>query len=123
MFILKNIIAKYKRDKEPIFIPFIDFKQTFDTVWHRGLLYTLLKCGIANKCYTIITSMCSNISLSVQNCNGQNSSPFFQSLTGIRQGDNLSPTLFNIYVNDLPRIFDLSSNPPSIGNMTMSCLM
>ena len=124
MFILKIIMAKNKNiDVTRNLYTLHSSMQAFDTVWHRGQLHKLLKCGLSNKCYTIIKSMYIKISLSVQNCNGQNSSPFCQSLTGIRQRANLSPTLFNIYVNDLPIIFDQSCNPPSIRNMTISSLM
>ena len=33
-------------------------------------------------------------------------SNFFGSGTGVRQSDNLSPNLFNLYISDLPEYFD-----------------
>ena len=49
----------------------------------------------------------------------------FQSLTGVRQVDNCSPNLFNLFVNDIPEIFYSSCMPVSLNHNsnTFSCLM
>ena len=67
--------------------------------------------------------MYNNIKLNVQSCDGKYISPSFISLLGVRQGDNLSPTLFNIFVNDLPRIFDDTCKPVSVGNVFINCML
>ena len=47
----------------------------------------------------------------------------FQSFVGVRQGDNLKPTLFKLFINDIPNIFDDSCSPVSFLTRKLHCLL
>ena len=64
--------------------------------------------------------MYEHVQLTVQ-C-GQKLTPFFVSKTGVRQGDNLSPTLFNLFISDIPALFH-DCNAPAIGSIRLPCLL
>ena len=49
-----------KQNKGNVFSCFVDFKKTFDSIWHEGLLYKLMEIGVGGKTYDIIKSMYTN---------------------------------------------------------------
>lgn len=42
---------------------------------------------------------------------------------GVRQGDNLSPNLFKILINDLPTKLNTNDDPVKLGDLSLSCLL
>ena len=88
-----------KLKKKKLLCAFIDFEKAFDTVWRDGLWYKLLKCNIKGKMYNVILNLYNNIkSRIVYNDSVSN---FIPCLNGVRQGENVYPFLFALYLNDL----------------------
>lgn len=87
------------KQKKKLFCAFIDFKQAFDTIWRSGLWYKMSKNGISGKCYVYIKNMYQGIK-SLISMDGT-TSDFINCNVGVRQGENLSPFLFSLYIIDL----------------------
>ena len=99
IFTLKSIIEILRHLKRKIFCIFVDFSSAFDSVWRVGLWKKLLNQGIQGKFFRLIKNMYTNIKSCISH-NGFKSN-FFTSNAGVRQGENLSPILFALFLNDL----------------------
>jgi len=122
-FILKTLVKKYIcQHKKKLYVCFVDFRKAFDLIWHNGLQLKMLELGIGGKLYDIIKNMYNNLSIKVKTSKGL--SYLIKCYNGLRQGDGISPLLFNIYTNDLPTIFQSSEcHPPVLHNQSVPCLM
>ena len=127
IFTLKTIIDKYVRtnaqsDKSHIYFCFVDLRKAFDSVWRKGLFYKMLTYGIGGNFYKVITHMYENLKLSVKLDDGITNC--FETNCGVKQGCTISPTLFNLYLNDLPReLGTIGTDPVEINRKQMNCLM
>ena len=105
LFILNNLVEKYvKSQKKKVYVAFVDFSKFFDKINRHIMLYKLLKYGISGKIYQIIKSVYNDTSFAIKI--GGRVSPKFTAINGLKQGCCLSPTLSNIFQNDLHEIFD-----------------
>ena len=78
----------------------LDISKAFDRVWHAGLLHKLRSWGISGQIFGLISSFLSSGRLRVV-LDGKSSQEYPVS-TGVPQGSILDPTLFLMYIIDLP---------------------
>ena len=71
--------------------------------------YKLLESGIGGKVYEPIKSLYTENKCAVKI--GSKRTEFFKQGRGVRQGCSLSPTLFNIYINELAMMLKQSAAP------------
>ena len=121
MFTLKTLIDQSFAKKKPLYACFVDFKKAYDSVWREGLFLKLLEAGFSFKFVKTIQGMYAGLQSCVQLPNGI-SIPF-TSVLGLKQGCNLSPTLFNIFINKLIDVLDnTDGDAPKLGHLLVGCL-
>ena len=79
---------------------FIDFRKAFDMVDHLLLLKKLTHYKLSNASLNWFQSYLSNRVQCIKSDNGM--SEFSEMLSGVPRGSILGPTLFLLFINDLP---------------------
>ena len=99
IYILKCIVYSFLCQGRMLFCAFVDYSKAFDSVNRLRLWTKLLQFRITGKLFRVVQ----NIYKSIKSCvmiNGI-SSLYFYSFVGVRQGENLSPLLFALFLNDI----------------------
>ena len=99
IFTLHAIIDFFLFHKKKLYAVFIDYEKAFDFVNRSFLWQKILDTGVSGKLLRVIQDMYKK----AKSCVMWNSklSDYFSCSSGVRQGENLSPLLFSIYLNDL----------------------
>ena len=99
IFTLHSLIELYLNQNMQLYCCFVDYKKTFDLISRFKLWYKVLSTGINGKVLNIIVNLYNNAKSCVKNGNVTSSFKFPCNI-GVRQGENLSPLLLAIYLND-----------------------
>ena len=121
IFVLRSIISQYKnQSNKPVYACFVDFSKAFDSVIRNAMFFKLGQLGIKGNALKLITSMYSQ-SEHIIKAGGSYSIPLPSKL-GVKQGCNLSPLLFNLFINDIHSIFGQNCVPVNISNWKINSL-
>ena len=94
-----HILTKFYIDqKKPLFCAFVDYSKAFDFIDRTYMWQKLLTSNINGKVFNVIKNIYENAKSQVSFKNTLTSQ--FPCQVGVRQGENLSPLLFAIYLND-----------------------
>ena len=121
VFSLTSIIRNRKGNGRSTFVAFIDLEKAFDRVDRTLLLYRLLLHNIDGRIYNTIKKMYSNTKSCIQLNNLF--TDWFDVYSGVRQGDNLSPTLFGYLINSLASHIKSLGRGIKLGNDVISILL
>jgi hypothetical protein len=88
---------------------FLDIEKAFDTIWHTGLVHELPILDFSVSLIKLISSFLYKRKFFVS-VEDEMSAPRIMK-AGMPQGSVLSPTLFNMYVNDTPQAIGVHLAP------------
>jgi sorting nexin-29 len=101
IFILKTIIdiTIHQKQNNALYAVFVDFKGAFDSVIHSKLWEHLISNKISSKILLLLKEIYSTAEIKIATKVGKTEAVKLEK--GLLQGDPLSPTLFNVFTNDI----------------------
>lgn len=98
-YVLKETVNFYTSHGSPVYACFLDASKAFDRVCHSTLFRILADRGVPMPYLQLLIAWYSSQKMGVKWANSE-SDPFCVQ-NGVRQGGNLSPMLFNVYIDTL----------------------
>ena len=100
IFVVRQIVEKSLEFNKPAYLCFIDLEKAFDRLELKDILNILEQYNIPNGLILLIQDIFSNNFNKVKS-NGRISEKKIKIGKGVRQGDSLSPLLFNLVMNEI----------------------
>jgi hypothetical protein len=121
LYTLTSIIRTRLSQGNSTFVAYLDAEKAFDRIDHNVLFNKLLKAGIKGKVYENIKTIyqSSRSTLKINDL----LTDWFETSSGVKQGDTLSPSLFCIFINDLITEINSSLTGINIGNRHVGILL
>ena len=95
---LNDLLCLCESKGSPVYLCSLDAEKCFDTIWHDGLFYKLM--GTLPRSHWLFLYQWYKCMTCIVKWKGSYSQPF-RVYRGTKQGSIISPTLFNIFINDL----------------------
>ena len=99
-FLVQKSFEGFNKNKNHISI-FFDITAAFDKVWHSGLIHKLVEIKTPLYLVNIIVAFLTNRKFQIKV--GDFVTGLNNITCGVPQGACLSPTLFSVFINDVPR--------------------
>ena len=117
---LKQTIAYYRAKDFPLFLCFLDARKAFDQVNHWTLLRKLIDRGTPKDLVRLLLFWFRNQEFLVKW--GNSRSRPFNCANGIRQGGQLSPLFYNVYIDQLSELLRVANVGCYIGEQSVNSL-
>jgi Reverse transcriptase (RNA-dependent DNA polymerase) len=106
IYSVQSIMRKTKNRKIPVYMAFVDIQKAYDSVDRKLLFKILRQYGVHEHICQLIEALYVNVTGFVENPEA-----VFTLETGVKQGCLLSPTLFNVYMDAIMRVWKTKLRP------------
>ena len=121
LMVLRTIIDQARYGGQDTHIAFVDFKQAYDRFNRKLLFQKLLNYCFPSKLIKIIINQYQKVQYCVLTPDGR--TIFFDSNLGLKQGDTMSPRLFNLFIMDIISIFGTECDPAYLQGIAVGVLL
>uniref|UniRef100_A0A4W5LMV1 ribonuclease H n=1 Tax=Hucho hucho TaxID=62062 RepID=A0A4W5LMV1_9TELE len=106
LMILNGILSQSKKERVDLAIVFIDFAKAFDSVSHEHLMYVLRERELDEHMIGLIEDSYKGVHTQIE-MKGVSTNPI-EMKKGVKQGDPMSPLLFNLAIDPLLQQLELN---------------
>ena len=100
LFTIHAVLREALASKQNLYVCYVDFAKAFDHVILDNVWFKLANIGVTGKLLTVLRSMYSEVKSVVRDATGAQGYEFL-CVTGVRQGESLSPFLFSMLIKDM----------------------